>query len=111
MNVHLFGATSSPNCANFTLRATASAGESIYGKEATDCVRKDFYVDNFLKSTFSVPHAISLLQFTIELCASGGFPLLKVISNSSELLEAVPVDQRKSEIKEFESALGFSWDT
>lgn len=108
MNVHLFGATSSPSCANFALRARASAGESIYGKEAADCVTKDFYVDDFLKSTFSFPHAISLLQSTTELCAGGGFPLLKVVSSLSELLEAVPVDQRKSEINELESALGIS---
>jgi len=34
MKIHLFGATSSPSCANFALRATEERGEAEFGSEA-----------------------------------------------------------------------------
>ena len=50
MTVHLFGATSSPGCANFALKSTANDFEEEFGASATDFVRKDFYIDDGLKS-------------------------------------------------------------
>ena len=55
MTVHLFGATSSPGCANCALKATANDFEGEFGSEAAKFVRKDFYVDNSLKSLFLPP--------------------------------------------------------
>ena len=57
MTVHLFGATSSPGCANFALKTTANQYESVCGKEAADFVRKDFYVDDGLKSVATIERA------------------------------------------------------
>lgn len=64
MTVHLFGATSSPGCANFALKTTANQYESVCGKEAADFVRKDFYVDDGLKSVTTVEQSKSLIGNT-----------------------------------------------
>ena len=45
MTVHLFGATSSPGCANFALKSTANDFEEEFGASAANFVRKDFYVE------------------------------------------------------------------
>ena len=50
MTVHLFGTTSSPGCANFTLKRTADDFEELFGSEPATFVKKDFYVDDGLKS-------------------------------------------------------------
>ena len=59
MTVHLFGTTSSPGCANFTLKTTANLYEGVCGKKAADFVRKDFSVNDSLKSVASVEQAES----------------------------------------------------
>ena len=47
MTVHLFGAGSSPGCSNFAMKCTAEDGESARAAEA---LKKNFYVDDALKS-------------------------------------------------------------
>ena len=48
MVVHLFGATSSPSCANYALRRTAEENRIKSSPEAVDTVLKNFYVDDCL---------------------------------------------------------------
>jgi hypothetical protein len=50
MNVHLFGATSSPGCANFGLRQIATDYEEGFGTDAKSFIHSNFYVDDGLKS-------------------------------------------------------------
>ena len=50
MLVHLFGATSSPSCANFSLRKTAEDNAEDFSAEAVNTVNRNFYVDDLLKS-------------------------------------------------------------
>ena len=50
MTVHLFGATLSPGCANLALKSTANDFEEEFGVSTADFVRKDFYIDDGLKS-------------------------------------------------------------
>ena len=64
MKTHLFGATSSPACAMFALRATADDYEEQCGKEAAEFLRKDFYVDDGLTSVEGIGEAISLINHT-----------------------------------------------
>ena len=45
MNVHLFGAVSSPSCSNFVLRRAADDAEEYVGSETAEVLRKNFYVD------------------------------------------------------------------
>ena len=118
MRVHLFCAVSSPGCANFALIRTADDFEKMFSSKPAEFVRKDFYVDDGLKSVSTATQAIALIQSTKSLLAKGGFNLYKFISNSKEVIEAVPKDQRVKGVKELdlakdvlpiERALGVQW--
>lgn len=50
MKVHLFGATSSPSCANFALRKCAEDYGHHYSEGAVDKLLHCFYVDDCLVS-------------------------------------------------------------
>ncbi|XP_066932171.1 uncharacterized protein [Clytia hemisphaerica] len=110
MNAHLQGSTSSPSCSNFALKRTASAGEIEFGSKAADTLRKNFYVDDLLKSTDSVESAKSPISDVSRLCDSGGFHLTKFSSNCPEVLEPVPVIKRKDEkCSSVQRVLGVLW--
>lgn len=94
MTVHLFGATSSPGCANFALRKAADDNELLIGSEAADTLRRNFYVDDLLKSVDSVSHAIRLVTAVKKMCAAGGFRLTKFVSNDPSVLEGIPSEDR-----------------
>lgn len=49
MTVHLFGGSSSPSVANFTLKKTYD-NEQEFGSEAATFLQQYFYVDDGLKS-------------------------------------------------------------
>ena len=102
MNVHLFGAVSSPGCANFGLRKTAQDGESEFGEDIANFVRNDFYVDDGLKSVKTTGDAINLIMKSQAMCAKAGLRLHKFASNSVEVLEAVPAEDRAKEIKDLD---------
>ena len=89
MTVYLFGAVSSPGCANFGLKKAADLGEEKYGVEAARFVREDFSVDDGLASRPTVTEAINLVRDTKKLCAEYGIKLYKFVSNSHKVLEAI----------------------
>ncbi|KAK3730132.1 hypothetical protein QZH41_004836 [Actinostola sp. cb2023] len=62
MEVHLFGATSSPiaSCASYALRRTAEDNKDQYNKDIVSTVDKNFYVDDCLKSVKSTDEAVTL---------------------------------------------------
>ena len=118
MTVHLFGATSSPGCANFALKTTADQYEETCGNAAADFIRKNFYVDDGLKSVPSVEQAKELIKNTKSLCQKGGFRLHKFTSNSREVVSSVPEEDRAVDAKDHlhvsnntavERALGIHW--
>ncbi len=118
MTVHLFGAGSSPGCANYGLKQIANDYEKEFGKEAANFVKDDFYVDDGLKSVPTVSDAISLIKETKNLCAQGGLRLHKFVSNSRDVIERIPPNDRASGIKNIdlhkddlpvERALGVEW--
>jgi hypothetical protein len=94
MQVHIFGAVSSPSCANFALKRTASENEVKFGAEAANTLRCNFYVDDLLKSVESIQKAVQLIVDVRSMCAAGGFRLTKFISNSRQVLESVPINER-----------------
>ncbi|PFX24880.1 hypothetical protein AWC38_SpisGene10529 [Stylophora pistillata] len=102
MTVHLFGAISSPGCANFALKGTAEDFEELFGSEPSTFVKEDFYVDDGLKSVPSAIQASALIESTKSLLAKGGFNPHKFISNSKEVIKAIPKDQQASGIKELD---------
>ena len=53
MKVHLYGASSSPGCANFGLRRAADYGEQDFGADAAAFIGKNFYVHDGLNCSYS----------------------------------------------------------
>ncbi|KAK3745254.1 hypothetical protein QZH41_010888, partial [Actinostola sp. cb2023] len=118
MTVHLFGATSSPGCANFALKQTANDYESEFGTATADLLRNDFYVDDGLKSVSTAEQAVKLVHDVREMCAKGGFNLHKFISNSKYVIKSIPEAARADGVKELnldldslplERTLGVQW--
>ena len=118
MTVHLFGAKSSPGCANFGLKMAADSGEEEFGKAPADFVRNDFYVDDGLTSVATVEEGRKLVQNVQNLCAKSGLHLHKFVSNRIEVLEAVPEIDRSTEVRHrdllkgteiIERTLGIEW--
>lgn len=118
MTVHLFGATSSPGCANFGLKRIARDFESEIGSEAANFLCRDFYVDDGLKSLPSVQEAIDLIDKSKLMCSRAGLRLHKFASNAKEVLEHLDPGDRAKELRELdlnhdtlpiERALGVLW--
>ena len=82
MMVHLFGSISSPSCANFTLRRTAEDNSNHFNPEVVKTVKRNFYVDDCLKSAENEQTAMNIAKQLRLLLAKGGFRLTKWISNS-----------------------------
>lgn len=102
MNVHLFGAVSSPGVANFGLRMTAEAGREQFGNEAADFLKNDFYVDDGLKSFATPAKAINVIKNTQAMCAAVNLRLHKFASNSETVLEALPAEDRSKDLKDLD---------
>ena len=118
MCVHLFGATSSPSCANFALHKAADDNKSTYGEEAAKILHGNFYVDDMLKSFSSTTKAISTATKVIGMCKAGGFRLTQFVSNDRKFLSTIPEEERAKSLKDFdmstnplptERALGMKW--
>ena len=77
MEVHLFGATSSPICSSFALRRTTEDNTSEFSEDAVKTVKRNFYVDDCLKSVRSVGNAVEGLDQLREILSRGGFRLTK----------------------------------
>ena len=73
MLVHLFGGIWSPCCASYALRKTAVNNADRYGLEVTETVRRNFYVDDLLKSMKYAQSAIKMYKEVTELLSHGGF--------------------------------------
>jgi hypothetical protein len=94
MNVHLFGATSSPSCAAFSLRRTANDNIDKFSREAVSTVERNFYVDDLLKSVLDPSSGIRLAAELKELLSLGGFRLTKWLSNSEQVMNSIPETDR-----------------
>jgi hypothetical protein len=99
MTVQLFGAVSSPGCCNFALKRSADDYSAETNNEAANFVRKDFYVDDGIKSIPTTDAAINLIKNTKSLWKSGGFNLHKLISNSKEVIAAIPPENVRAVYK------------
>ncbi|XP_070183281.1 uncharacterized protein, partial [Littorina saxatilis] len=120
MKVHIFGATSSPGCANFGLKQVAKDNATISAK-ASAFLQRDFYVDDGLQAKDSVEEAADVLMKAREICEHGQLRLHKIVSNSKELLEYFPDSEVTStkatelavpcSTPEIERTLGLHWCT
>jgi hypothetical protein len=80
MNVHLFSGASSPSCASFALRKTAEDYKTEFYPITAEIVRRNFYVDDCLKSLQSDAKAIQLASQLREMLAKGPFRLTKFLT-------------------------------
>lgn len=62
MRVHLFGAASSPGCANFGFKYLAAQGKSKFSQATVKFIQRNFYVDDGLASVDSDQEAIQLIK-------------------------------------------------
>ncbi|GAA6081882.1 uncharacterized protein LOC113055348, partial [Tachysurus ichikawai] len=117
MKVHLFGASSSPGCANYALKHLAKESEAMYPL-GSKFVTTNFYVDDGVTSVASKEEAVQVAREARQLCASGGLRLHKFISNDKDVLNSIPISERASVVKELdlnfddttlERALGIHW--
>ena len=102
MNVHLFGAVSSPDVANFGLRATAETGREQFGQAAAEFLQQDFYVDDGLKSFATPEDAIDVISKTKAMCSAASLRLHKFATNSKAVLEAMPAEDRSKDLKDLD---------
>ena len=71
---------------------------------AANFVRKDFYVDDGLKSVPSVKTAVDLIRNTQAMCAKAGLRLHKFSSNKKEVIQAVAPEDRAKGLQELDLA-------
>ncbi|XP_062620585.1 uncharacterized protein LOC134282159 [Saccostrea cucullata] len=119
MKVHIFGATSSPTCCNYALQQTAKEYGSDFDPTVMTTVLRNMYVDDCLSSVDTEKKAALLIEDLSTLCSKGGFHLTKWISNSKQVLESVPEEDRAKDVQKWnlecesetlvERALGVYW--
>lgn len=102
MKVHLFGAVSSPSCANYALRRTADDNAQHFPQEVVSTIKQNFYVDDCLESMASEEEAVQMIKNLTAPCQKGGFNLSRWISNSRKVLLAVAEDSRAKEVMELD---------
>ena len=119
MKVHIFGASSSPGCANFGLKQVAKDNADM-NNEAADFLQNDFYVDDGLHASDDITTATNILQGAVQICQQGKLRLHKITSNSPELLSHFPAqeisekktqDLGKNDSIPIERILGLQWST
>ena len=117
MLVHLFGSVSSPTCANFALRQTADDNSEQFDPETVNTIKRNFYVDDCLKSSENEKAAITTAEQLRLLLSKDGFRLTKWLSNSRKVIETIPQSERSKLVKEIrfgklpaEHALGMLWN-
>ena len=118
MQVHIFGATSSPSCACFALLQTAEDNSTSFAEEVVRTVRENFYMDDCLKSVPDVQQAIEITKQISLLLKKGGFHLNKWMSNNKSILSQVPPEDvsksmlnfSESGTEGYERVLGVLWN-
>jgi hypothetical protein len=110
-----YGTASAPYLAVKVLHQLAD-DESSALPRASAAALTDFYVDDFMSGSVSVPEAIALQKEMINLMNRGGLELRKWSSNSKELINSIPQELRASHHQElisdpFIKTLGIRWNT
>ena len=115
--VHLFGATSSPSCAGFCLPKVAEEFEGEFDPETIQTIRRNFYVDDCLKSVKDTEKAIQLIKELCQILARRSFRLTKFVCNDVKVLSSIPESERAQSIVSVdldelpvERALGVEWN-
>lgn len=117
MTVDVFGAASSPGCANFALKSVTNDFQDEFGIQVAEFLRNNFYVDDGLESVADPASAIDLIRNCKAFCGKRGFKLHKFISNS-KVIRTIPQKEQSKGIQDLdlsqnhlplECALGVLW--
>ncbi|KAI5714707.1 hypothetical protein M8J77_004136 [Diaphorina citri] len=117
MNRVCFGVRSSPYLSLRTIRQLASDEQENF-PVACARVSEDFFMDDFTSSVMSEEEAEVLHSEMVGLFRVGGFSLVKWQTNSRELLDKIPVDQRLEKLVQWDNeetysqskVLGLKWN-
>ena len=90
---HIFGAKSSPTCANYALTRVGLVDGKMYSTAAT-AVQNNFYMDHFIKSVETPEEAIEVFNQLQPLLSQHGFELEKWIINNEAVNEAIAEDPK-----------------
>lgn len=102
------------------MKRVAEDHRDKFDPETIATVCENFYADDCLKALNTEAEAIRIVKQLCALLAMGGFRLTKWISNSRDVIEAVPYEERAKEVKDLdldrsslpvERALGVQWNT
>ncbi|XP_012819273.2 uncharacterized protein LOC105947440 [Xenopus tropicalis] len=119
MKVHIFGNRPSPAVAIYGLKQAACQEEKEFGADAKRFVKKDFYMDDGLKSVPTAAEAIDLLNRTRKMLACSNLRLHKIASNSSDVMAAFSSEDHATDLKDLnfndddlpmQRSLGICWD-
>ncbi len=101
MKVHLFGAASSPGCANYLACILhVKMKKSIQQQPVSSKVISMSMMDS--DDGQSVDAAIKLVQEAQNVCAKGKLRLHKLISNDRKVMESIPVSEQASGVQDVE---------
>ena len=88
------------------IKKTAADNVRKYWNEASTIVKRNFYVDDMLKSFPDVEEAVDMVNKVREPCLEGGFNLRKFTSNNVDLLKNILIDLKKDGIENKDVKLG-----
>ena len=94
MKVHMFGAASSPACANYALQETAKDNDLLFLQDVIATVLENFYTDDCLKSVNSAEEAIRMTDELSQLLKKGRFNLTKWLNNSDRVISNFVLERR-----------------
>ena len=113
---HVFGAKSSPTCANYALHQMAKYNAKE-DENLVKAVQRNFYMDDFLKSFRTPQEAIEIYQKVREILNKGGFKLTKWITSDVEVKSQIPETDRSTKVvktseaePQSSSILGLNWN-
>jgi len=116
MSTVTFGQRSSPFLAIRTLHQLAEDEAKAY-PDVQKVIYQDRYVDDVVTGADSEEEALKLQQEVIKVFERGKFELRKWSSNASAILEAVPIEHRKTDNFTFDepqsdytNVLGLKWE-
>lgn len=118
MKVHLFGAASSPGCANYGLKHIAAQGQGCFNEASIRFIERNFYVDDGLTSVSTEEEAIQLVSEARQLCSAGKLHIHKFVSNRQKVLASIPKEECAETVRnqdlakgelQIERALGVEW--
>ena len=80
-------------------KKTASDNREEYGNDAAETLRRNFYIDDLLKSVNTCEVASKQVDDVRKMCKAGGFHLTKFIHNDKEVFTMIPEEDRRQGVK------------